>query len=165
MVNNSFKVKGRSPISLENNAYKVMAESTHEVQVIKKGCVLTSYAMLVKSKLYYENKDYTKINQYNILEYNNNQISAYWQNINSNINTYAGTDGTITCTGNPGNNAKQYLINLLKSRPEGIVVYFWQNSSNQHAVRFCNYDSKTDTFYVSIPAVPHTNMFRCSIQV
>ena len=135
------------------NSYKTMAEATFEVQT-GSGCVLTSYAMLVKSKLYLEGKSYNSISQTTIKGYNNGNTDAYWDLINSNIAKKAGTTGTLSVAvrktyGSSSN--KTYIINLLKSRPEGVLVYFYKDGNNQHAVLFRNYSSATDTFYVSDP--------------
>ena len=164
LVNNCFKIKSRTEVSLTNSKYKTMAEKTFELQE-RKYCVLASYSMLVRCKLYCENKSFSGITQYKIKEYNKNNLSADWNHINSQINSRAGTNGKITCIGKP-NNPKQYIINLLKTRPEGVVIHFWKNNDNQHAVRFCNYDAATDTFYVSDPAAnsyKYTSVFNSLI--
>ena len=152
LVNNKFTVK-KQTASVPNNTYRTMAEATFEVQGTK-ACVFTSYSMLVKSKLYLEGKSYRHISQTTIKGYNNNAADAYWDLINRNIAANAGTTGTLkvderkTC-GSASN--KAYIIELLKSRPEGVLVYFHKDGNNQHAVLFRNYDSSTDTFYVSDP--------------
>ena len=153
LINNKFTVKKQTTVSLTNNSYETMAKATFEVQG-KSACVLASYSMLVKSKLYLENKSYSHINQNIIRDYNNGNISADWNLINKTIASKAGTTGTLTYaqrSSYDGVSNKSYIISLLKSRPEGVLVYFQKDSNNQHAVLFRNYDSTTDTFYVSDP--------------
>ena len=149
LVNSKFTIKKQSVPS----SYKTMAEATFEVQT-GSGCVLTSYSMLVKSKLYIEGKSYNHINQSTIKSYNNGNADAYWDLINSNIAKKAGTTGTLSAdvrkTYSSASN-KTYIINLLKTRPEGVLVYFHKDGNNQHAVLFRYYDSASDTFYVSDP--------------
>lgn len=53
---------------------------------------------------------------------------------------------------------KNYLISLLETHPEGIVVYYHgkngplSNSSGQHAVLLTDYDLQTDTFFCADPS-------------
>jgi peptidoglycan hydrolase-like protein with peptidoglycan-binding domain len=152
LVNNSFVVKSRAVVNLPQNEYSDMAYATYEKQDSKM-CVLTSYSMLIKAKLYSEGKDYSNITQYVVKNsYNGGGIDASWSTINSNINAMAGTSGSITIKYRRSNTAaenKQYIIDLLSTRPEGVLVYC--ASGRAHAVRFCNYDAATDTFYVSDP--------------
>jgi peptidoglycan hydrolase-like protein with peptidoglycan-binding domain len=154
LVNNSFIVKSRTIVNESSSEFAKMAKATHEVQGSKM-CVLTSYSMLVKAKLYSEGKSYSHITQSVVKNsYNGGVIDAYWGTINSNINASAGTSGTITKADRAGYTSaqnKQYIIDLLSTRPEGVLVYCYKNRSNQHAVRFCNYDAATPI-----------NMSRCS---
>lgn len=149
-LSNSITINVTQPNAIN---YKTMAEKTFEVQT-GSGCVLTSYAMLVKSKLYLEGKSYSGISQSTIKSYNNGNADAYWDLINRTIAQKAGTTGTLSTDVRKGYSSasnKAYIINLLKSRPEGVLVYFYKDGNNQHAVLFRNYDSATDTFYVSDP--------------
>lgn len=149
LVNNKFIVK-TAPVSV--SSYEVMAKATFEVQGTS-ACVLTSYAMLVKSKLYLEGKNYSGITQTTIKGYNNGNISANWDLINSNIakNTGSGTLSADVRKGYSSASNKAFIINLLKSRPEGVLVYFHKDGSNQHAVLIRSYNAATDTFFVSDP--------------
>lgn len=139
-----------------NENYAAMANATYEVQGSKM-CILTSFSMLVKHKLYCEGKDYGWMTQ-NVIknDYNKGRINAYWATIFSNINERAGTNGAITSRGKLGSSAETiaYLKSLLASRPEGVLVYFYAKnggSVNQHAVVLCNYNTDTGKFMVSDP--------------
>lgn len=150
-LSNSITITVTQPNTIN---YKTMAEKTFELQA-KSACVLTSYSMLVKSKLYCEGKSYSGITQTTIKGYNNGNINANWDLINRNIanakETGTGTLSVDVRKGYSSASNKTYIINLLKSRPEGVLVYFYKDGNNQHAVLFRNYDSASDTFYVSDP--------------
>lgn len=147
LVTNTFNVT-----EPDKNA-RTIAEKTHEVQG-RQMCILTSISMLVKSRLYLDGKSYSHITQNTVKSWNNNALLANWNLICKNANAKSGASKTLTNVDRSGYSAsanQQFVIDLLKSRPEGVVVYFRKDVNNQHAVRFCNYDAKTKTFYVSDP--------------
>jgi peptidoglycan hydrolase-like protein with peptidoglycan-binding domain len=151
---NALQSSSSSTSSTTTYNYSAIAKATAETQKIKSGCVLTAYSTLVKAKLYTEGKSYSGISQYTIYGYNGNVVNADWNKINRNIESKAGTSGTLTYEGRSGYSAsanRQYIADLLSTRPEGVLVYFYKNDNNQHAVRFCNYDAASGTFYVSDP--------------
>lgn len=47
---------------------------------------------------------------------------------------------------------KKYFIKELERHREGIVIYYYYNSNNCHAILLTDYDAKTDTFYCADPA-------------
>lgn len=148
-TNYSFRViQNVTPVN--NFSYRTMAQKVHEVQGSKM-CVLTSISMLVRSKLYLDNKAYLQITQ-NVIryQYNNGSLNANWGTICNNANRKSGASGRMTYTIMSGTATAKMnqVLNLLKNRKEGVVVYFHMNSNNQHAVRICNYDGQ---FYVSDP--------------
>ena len=148
LVNNAFSVVARRVMTGAE-----LAKATFEVQG-KSMCVLTSISMLVKCKLNQQGKDYAGITQQTVKSWNGNVINANFGKIASNANSKSGVSGTLTHASRAKKGAqanKQYVIDLLKKRPEGIVAYFYYNGNNQHAVRICGYNASTDTFYVSDP--------------
>lgn len=140
----SFKVE-RPPFT-----YKGMALSVYESQG-RQMCVLTSISMLIRSKLYLDGKPYSGITQYVVKnQYNNGNLPAYWGVICQNANKKSGASGTMTHKTLSGSATTRLatVLNLVSSRREGVVVYFYMNGNNQHAIRICNYDG---AFYVSDP--------------
>ena len=133
--------------------FQKMCIATHEVQG-RKECVLTSISMLIRHERYLEGKSFGDITKATVRNsYNNGNVDAHWGTIINNANRYSNVKKTMTTEVGRGlSNPRRYLIDLLSTRPEGVVCYFWYNGSNQHAVVFTDYDKSTDTFYVSDPA-------------
>lgn len=110
-------------------------------------CTLTSATMMLKRKAYLLKKaDYTKINDTAIW-------SAAWINgtgLKGSF-TFNGMSVTsITISAKTTAQKKSYLIDMLKSHPEGIVIY---NTGMPHAVLLTDYDATMNTFYAADPAV------------
>lgn len=160
IVNNSFTVVGRPKVTLELQKYQDAANATYEKQIKEEKyysmCVLTSFSMLVKSKLYFENKDYGDIDQKLIYSYNNEekkeQVSIRWSHCCATANSYLADEGDLNYKflGSDAIANKDYIIQLLSSRPEGVVVFF-DGTKSDHAVLFRNYDDVTNTFWVTDP--------------
>lgn len=55
---------------------------------------------------------------------------------------------------------KSYFISLLKSYPEGFVIYNYGRGGQCHAVLLTDYDSSTDTFYCADPAGSNTGRIK-----
>ncbi len=51
-----------------------------------------------------------------------------------------------------GSDNKMEMLDLLEKYPQGVVVYNGGKDGQHHAVFLCDYDEKTDTFYVADPA-------------
>lgn len=146
----SFTVKKPT---VDKNAQSI-ANKVYERQGASE-CILTSLAMTVKGRLLVEGKSYGSITKATIRNWNGGGVYINnWNTLINNINKKSGTTGKLKTeylSGNSASSNKNKIINLLKSHPEGVVLYFYMNGSNQHAVKFCNYDSASGTFYVSDP--------------
>lgn len=137
-----------SSVSSQSYSTQTLAERTHERQGSRE-CVITSISELVSCEQLLERNQDT-ISKANVRSWNNNSTYADWSRIINTANSTMRFRKNLTTEG-----AQEYwwqnrqrVIDLLSTRPEGVVVYFYANSSNAHAVRFAKYDGQ---FWVSDP--------------
>lgn len=110
-------------------------------------CTLASAAMLMRrTAICAESYDWENITEENIRE------TAWIEGtgLRWNYTCYNITIGHGYFSSDVDN--KEELLKLLEENPQGVVIYNGGLKGQSHAVLLCDYDKKTDTFYVADPA-------------
>lgn len=109
-------------------------------------CTLASAAMLMRrTAICADFSDWTDITESNIRETAwIDGLGLLWSFTYHNITMGHGYFS--------GSNNKKEIIKLLEKNPQGFVIYNTGNEDQNHAVLLCDYDEKSDIFYVADPA-------------
>ena len=102
-------------------------------------CTLASATMMLRAKAYRTGQSYASITESSVYSFGWYEGKGLYDNFQ-----YDGRK--VTSTTSLGSNKHDYLVEMLASHPEGIVIY---NSS--HAVFLTDYDAASNTFYCADP--------------
>ena len=136
------------------NGVDILSFNTFEKQG-KKMCILTSISMLLRTQLALQGDDFTDMTQYYVKsKYNKGILDASLNNISKKVNSSNKFKQKLTYEIRSGYTAQENIDrikSLLDISPAGVVVYFYVNNNNQHAVLFRDYDDTSGAFMVSDP--------------
>lgn len=134
-------------VTLINQMFNVYGAGINNSDVFVKQsqrgrCTLASAVMLLRRKAILNGQSYTDITEAAI------QSIAWAPGLRYDF-SYRGMSVTHSDYIGTISDKKGYLINMLNSRPEGVVIY---ELNTPHAVLLTDYDSGTDTFYAADPS-------------